>query len=281
MPYLVYDLETIPDGRSLQQDYHPEAETPDQAIDLYQQQAARGFVPHTYQQPIAIGLLMLDDGYRPERLNLAYLRPPASDLRLPSFGRGYQTLEQLVAGFWRLWQKRCRTFITFNGRAFDQALMELLAFAQGLDVPEWFDQDHGPSYRNPRNRYCRDLHIDLYDEFTNFGRGTVAGGLNRLARMCGGVGKLEISGSDVRQLYADRRMDLIGAYALMDVADTAICFWRTCCGRGQMTVQDFELRREELRALLQDLDGQAFGPYIQRLPHPAPAGERPQPSGEG
>ncbi len=136
--------------------------------------------------------------------------------------------------------------MTFNGRRFDLPLLELAAFRYGFSAREHF--------YNSRNRFNGN-HIDLFDWLSNYGAFRMVGGLNLMARRGdrpAGVGKMEVAGDQVYEMYqAGRRQD-INDYCMFDTLDTYFVFLRTRVLMGEMSGEQEEQLARRARAWLAD-----------------------------
>src|SRR5262245_31699453 len=152
--FLVFDTESVPDGRLLSRVKYPvENLTPQQAIERARAEAREqsrdgsDFLPVTFQVPIAVCVLRVGADFIPQGL---------ACLDAPHF-----RTKEMVRQFWRgvAHYKRAR-LVTFNGRGFDLPLMELAAFDHGCQAHDYFQCS--------RNRFGG-LHIDLMDWLSNYG----------------------------------------------------------------------------------------------------------------
>jgi predicted PolB exonuclease-like 3'-5' exonuclease len=223
--FLVFDTESVPDGRLLAQvKYHGETLTPEEAIERARKEAREAakdgsdFLPVTYQIPIAVCVLRVGADFLPQAL--ACLDAPA--FRTP----------EIVRQFWRgvsLYQRA--KLVTFNGRGFDLPLMELAAFDHGCSARHYFAG---------RNRFNGNQ-IDLFDWLSNYGAYRMVGGLNLMARRGvrpAGVGKMEVAGDQVYAMYQAGRHQEINDYCMFDTLDTYFVFLRTRVLMGEMSAEE-------------------------------------------
>src|SRR5579884_1390684 len=180
--FLIFDTESVPDGRLLAQIKYPEENlTPEEAIERAQNEARElsrdgsDFLPVTFQIPVAVCVLRVGADFRLQALTC--LDAPL-----------YRT-EEIIRQFWRGVSHYNRAqLVTFNGRGFDLPLLELAAFDHGCSARDYF--------YNSRNRYNGN-HIDLFDWLSNYGACRLTGGLNLLAKKLGKPGKMEVAGDQV------------------------------------------------------------------------------------
>jgi predicted PolB exonuclease-like 3'-5' exonuclease len=228
--YLVFDTESIPDGRLVAMTKYPgEALSPEEAIARAQaearEQSGNGsdFLPVSFQVPVAVCVARVGEDFRLQALRC---------LDAPHFRP-----REIVRKFWEgresLAGPRGARLVTFNGRGFDLPLMELAAFRYGLALPRHF----GGAKGGVRHRYS-EQHIDLMELLTNFGACRLAGGLNLLSKLLGKPGKTEASGGHVYKMYREGRLQAINEYCAFDVLDTYFVFLRTRVLVGQLSLDE-------------------------------------------
>jgi predicted PolB exonuclease-like 3'-5' exonuclease len=224
--YLVFDCESIPDGKLLNIVKYPtEALTPEEAVARAQAEAKANsggsdFLPVTFQIPIAITLLRVGADFTLQAL--ACLDEP------------HWRPRSIIAQFWAGLVYYHQHFdakvkmVTFNGRGFDLPLLEMAAFRYGLSVPE-FLSDHAQRYD--------DWHLDLMDWLTNYGVIRLAGGLNLLSKLLGKPGKMEVTGKKVYRMWVQGELQRINEYCLFDTLDTYFVFLRSRVMAGALTLE--------------------------------------------
>lgn len=225
--YLVFDIETISDGKLIAKTRYPsENLTPEAAVARYRDELLRkfetDFVPYTYQMPISIAAAKVGSDF--ELIDLVVLDPP---LYRP---------HKITDAFWRGWEAYDRpTLVSFNGRSYDLPVLELAAFRFGISLPRWFGGVK--NYEQPRNRYNQDFHLDLHDVLTNFGASRFTGGLNLAASILGKPGKMDVMGYMVQDYYIAGKLQEINDYCRCDVLDTYFVFLRSRVLVGQLTLE--------------------------------------------
>lgn len=233
--YLVFDIETVVDGRLVQLSRFPDepALAPAAAVARYRQllaEASNGrsdFVPHTYHLPVSVAIARVADDFTlidVKNLDRPRFRP-----------------QVIARQFWNGWRKHLERhpsappcFVTFNGRFFDLPVMEHCAYRFGIGVPEWFRMD-GPGYQQPRNRYNQTYHFDVQDFLTNSGATHANGGLDLFARLVGGCGKMGTKGEMVQQLWEAGERERIDDYCTCDAIDTYLVFLRCMLMLGRLS----------------------------------------------
>jgi 3'-5' exonuclease len=180
-----------------------------------------GFLPLTYQLPVALCFAGVDANYR--LLSLGHADAP------------YFRPRQIALTFWNELADKDATLVSFNGRAFDVPVLELAAFRYGIAAPRHFQRGGGKT----RYRYG-DGHIDVRTVLTNHGAYWLDGGLEACARLLGKSGAITMTGYDVPDQYRQGRLDLINERCCFDVLDTYFAFIRS-----RLMVGCFHARQEQ------------------------------------
>ena len=195
--YLVFDLETVPDGSLY---------TPPPAEE-------RPFAPLYAQRVVAAGALQLDRGY-------GFVELWAS--------RDMDGEPAILDGLSRIIERRRPVLVTFNGRGFDLPVLVLRGLRHGLSLPWYFEEAR---YRERREESG---HVDLCDALALHGAARRAVSLDSAARLIGLPGKLDMDGSQVEALHAAGEHGAIRRYCLADVAQTALLLLRYHLLQGQL-----------------------------------------------
>lgn len=228
--YLVFDIETIVDGRLVQRIRYPDRPelTPAQAVAQYrselreQTQGKSDFVPHTFHVPVAIAI--------------AKVAADHSLIAVKTLDRPKFRPQAITRAFWRGWEKYdCPTLVTFNGRFFDLPVLELAAYRYGISLPGWFKGD-GPGYAQPRNRFNTTAHLDLQDFLGNSGATHINGGLNLVSKLVGSAGKMDTKGDQVQALWESGERERIDDYCMCDALDTYFVYLRCRVLQGLITL---------------------------------------------
>lgn len=230
--YLVFDIETVSDGRLIQRIRFPEAPelTPSEAVARYRVQlreASNGrsdFVPHTFQIPVSVAVAKVAKDY--------------ALIDVTTIDRPRFRPHVIARKFWKGWLAYGQpTLVTFNGRFFDVPVLEMCAFRYGIALPDWFAPPGVSGYQQPRNRFNNTAHLDLQDFLGNQGATHVNGGLNLCAQLLGKPGKLDTKGDMVQDLWERGERERIDDYCMCDVLDTYFVFLRTRLLCGHISVE--------------------------------------------
>ena len=227
--YLVFDVETVPDGELLRRVKYPGEEISDEEAvqrakeEMLQRSGGRSdFLPVSFCYPVAICVARVTADFRLQALT------PLAD---PDFAP-----RQLVADFWKGLAHYQATLVSFNGRAFDLPILEMAAFRFGITARGYFDDRYGRRYR------YGSAHLDLHDWLSNHGACPVTGGLNLLSKLLGKPGKMAVTGADVWDMYCDGKTKQISDYCMFDVLDTYFVFLRSRVMTGELDLQTEQRR---------------------------------------
>jgi len=237
--HLIFDVESVADGDLISAVKYPtDAPAAEVAIAQFQEelreQSGKDFIPYTFQIPTAVVIAKV--GRDLDLIDIVSLDEP------------HFRPHVITDHFWRGWEAYGRPqWVTFNGRGFDLPLMELAAFRYGLSIPAWFNLS-GPGYKQPRNRYNVDSHLDLHEFLTNFNATWFRGGLDLAAQLVAKPGKMNIKGDQVQAMYNAGRLQEISDYCRCDVLDTYFVFLRSMVVMGRIN----RIREKELVAAAYD-----------------------------
>lgn len=224
--HLIFDVESVADGELVAAVKYPhESLSAEEAIRRFQEelveQSGKTFIPYTFQIPAAV--IIAKVGVDLDLIDIVSLDEPRFRPHV------------IADHFWRGWEAYGRPqWVTFNGRGFDIPLMELAAFRYGLSLPAWFNLS-GPSYKQCRNRYNVESHLDLHEFLTNFNATWFRGGLDLAAQLVAKPGKLAVKGDQVQAMYQGGELQAIADYCRCDVLDTYFVFLRAMVLMGRIS----------------------------------------------
>jgi predicted PolB exonuclease-like 3'-5' exonuclease len=212
--YLVLDIETVPDGEL----FDPPQSEPGME---------RPFPPLYACQPIALGMMWLDEGLTCKRLGI--------------IGEGKDE-PGMLADFAAFMSDTAARLVTWNGRTFDLPVLTLRALRHGVSFP-WYFQER-PNYRD---RYSDEGHLDLGDFLANRGAARMIS-LDGAARLMGLPGKGAIDGSQVEALYRSGQIQAVRDYCLSDVVQTGFLLLRCQLLAGKIDRAGYRRAAEALLA---------------------------------
>lgn len=232
--YLVFDIETVPDGELIRRvKYSQEAVNPQQAVQraradaLERSEGRSDFVAASFCYPVAVCVA---------RVSADFTLQAITTLDAPKYRP-----REIVSAFWKgLGHYHC-TLVSFNGRTFDMPVLELAAFRFGVSARGHFDERFGRRYRYGT------AHLDLHDWLGNHGAVSIAGGLDMLSKLLGKPGKMTVSGRDVYDLFTAGKIKEINDYCMFDVLDTYFVFLRTRVMTGELDLATEQQRMSDAR----------------------------------
>jgi predicted PolB exonuclease-like 3'-5' exonuclease len=224
--YLVFDIESVPDGELIKKVRYPREEiSTAEAIAKYQAEllessdGVSNFIPVTFQYPVSLCIAKVAEDFSlKEIVSLDDPEFRASEIAR-KFWFGCETLYKNAS------------LVTFNGRGFDIPLMELMAYRYGITAKRHFTDKFGTRFRHGTK------HIDLQEFLSNYTAIRMNGGLNLLAKVLGKPGKMETKGSEVYELYCEGKFAQINDYCSHDVLDTYFVFLRTRVMLGELELE--------------------------------------------
>jgi 3'-5' exonuclease len=147
-----------------------------------------------------------------------------------SGGELISTEEQLLAGFWRRFERDKPRVVTWNGRGFDLPVLVQRAFVYGIPANYWHQA--GDRWTGYRHRYGVESHCDLMDALADHGA-SKALKLEEAAFALGLPGKIGCHGSEVREMVAAGRLADVRAYCESDVLNLFVLYvrWAFITGR--------------------------------------------------
>lgn len=237
--YLVYDIETIPESEIAEAwrtsgDYEKDKK--------YQhcEEGEEPFAPHAAHRVITIGAMVLDHNLHVRHSGV-----------LAGGCVGNNERGQIVK-----WNEVAAnngsplTIVDWNGKKFDEPVLQYRAFRYGLQMPWYFgllpDQKGGISKwsKSYRDRYGGQ-HVDLVELWNNHGVFKKCH-LKELAQLMGLPGKVGIDGSKVHGAWQEGRHGEIDRYCVQDVWHTGFIMMRMHLLMGKITAVQYLVAAELL-----------------------------------
>ncbi len=234
--YIVFDSESIPDGRLIKSvKYNDQNITEEEAIEKAKEDALKNsqgrsdFISPVFLYPVSVCMLKVGDDLLPDEIYL--LDEP--DFRPQEITRQFWQIinKYVIEEEYETLNEKKASIVSFNGRGFDIPLMEISAFRYGIASRKHFA---GKLRKNRKSN----IHIDLMDFFTNYGVLRQGYSLNLFSKLLGNPGKMNITGSDVYDLYKRGEIRLINEYCACDVMDTYFIFLRYLVLLGRISLDE-------------------------------------------
>jgi 3'-5' exonuclease len=206
MPFLVFDIETVPDTSI----WTPAPPKPRARVKKDE------FAPLYAHRVIVIGYALFDDN-----LMLGGVGAVANDNE-----------PQLITQFSEWFAQQQATLVTFNGRGFDVPVLNLRALRHGID-----QRYYGPQHRR---RYDEENHLDLFAALTEYSAlGRAGFSLGTLSTVIGLGGKSDFDGSMVAAAHAKGEIEKIRFYCMQDCARAGFLLQRYLLMRGRLTLDQY------------------------------------------
>lgn len=225
----VFDIETIPDTKLLQDIYDykgSDKEIAQEAIKEQEAKSGSGFLPHPFHKIVAISAVIADEFGTFRKVNSM---EGANE-------------KELISDFLKFLDSHNPKLISFNGRVFDMPLLMIRALKYNLTCKAYFEVENRElnknKWENYRSRYSDRFHIDLMDSLSEFGavRGLK---LDHLCTMSGLPGKYDVSGDQVMELYFNEELQKIKEYCESDVLNTYWLYLKYELLKGNVTSEDY------------------------------------------
>lgn len=225
----VFDIETIPDTKLLQDIYDykgSDKEIAQEAIKEQEAKSGSGFLPHPFHKIVAISAVIADEFGTFRKVNSM---EGANE-------------KELISDFLKFLDSHNPKLISFNGRGFDMPLLMIRALKYNLTCKAYFEVENRElnknKWENYRSRYSDRFHIDLMDSLSEFGavRGLK---LDHLCTMSGLPGKYDVSGDQVMELYFNEELQKIKEYCESDVLNTYWLYLKYELLKGNVTSEDY------------------------------------------
>lgn len=247
----VFDIETIPDVAQIAQAYNLDGKSALEictyAFNAQLEKSGSTFLPLYWHRVIAISSVVCDDYGKFAKVG-SFGKSASENLVYDE--AGIDKLEQcLIEEFLQFLNTKEPRLVSFNGRGFDMPVLLLRAMRYNCSAFRFFEAQNyartKSKWENYRARYSEYWHTDLLDSLGNFGS-TRALTLNGVCKMLGIVGKYDVSGGDVYELfYKQKALDVINHYCQSDVLNTYWLYLKYAILKG-------ELQSEEYGVILED-----------------------------
>ena len=239
-PFLVFDIETVPDvelGRRLYR-------LPD---DLKDEDVVR-VMHHTHEQATGTRFLPL---VQHRIIAIAGVCQKKDDLHIASFGRTESPEQELVKTFFNFIDSRQPTLVSWNGGGFDLPVLHYRALRYGASSEfYWEVGERHQSYRfsNYQSRYHY-RHLDLMDKLSSY-QARATASLDQIAILLGAPGKADTEGSQVCDMWLAGDIESIRHYCELDVINTYIVYLHFMLITQRINKSVYQDCRQQLRETL-------------------------------
>ena len=225
-PFLVFDIESIPDVDGIRRLYAldpalPDAEVAELAFQRRRAQGGSDFLPHYLHRIVVISCVLRTAG----------------ELRVWSLSEPGQNEGGI--------EKFTPRLISWNGGGFDLQVLHYRGLIHGARAPRYWDMGDG-NYDDSRefkwngyiNRY-HTRHLDLMDLLALY-QPRANAPLDDLAKLMGFPGKLGMEGGKVWDAWLRGEIAGIRDYCETDVMNTYLVFLRFRLMRGEITRGEYD-----------------------------------------
>ncbi len=203
--YLVFDIETYPDKRFVEDVYGKSL--PQFRAELNEKYNSN-FLPTIFHIPIAVSILKVGADYSNPSIEVRTATIDREPALLEYFWMNVNEITGCSPG-----NPPTGVLVSFNGSDFDLRVLEQRALKYGLTGNTIF--------RNP------DYHFDVPAFLSNFQAGRRRGlTLETVSKLVGLAGKTLLRGEAVEKTYDSGNLQQIGQYCMLDVLQTYLIFLR-------------------------------------------------------
>jgi predicted PolB exonuclease-like 3'-5' exonuclease len=255
-PFLVFDIETIPDVDGIRKIHSLDPALPDEEVAefAFQKQRAKNgsdFLPHHLHRVIVISCAL-----RTEK-----------DMHVWSRAEPEQSAAEIVQRFFDGVEKFTPRLVSWNGGGFDLPALHYRGLIHGVCAPRYWDMGEGNygdsrefKWNNYISRY-HTRHLDLMDLLALYQMRANAP-LDEIAKLIGFPGKLGMDGGKVWEAWQRGEINEIRDYCETDVMNTYLVFLRFCLMRGDFTREEYD---EEIRFVRAELTKTAKRHWVEFL----------------
>ena len=240
IPTLIFDLETIPDIKSIRRLYNlDEALSDFDVVNIAnfkrRQKVGHDFLPVHLHQVVAISCVLKTD----DRLEIWTLGDEETDEA--------GILKYFFVGL----DKYTPNLVSWNGSGFDLPVLNYRMLANKISSEIYFDTGENQSefkWNNYMSRYHR-RHLDLMDILAMFnGRNNAS--LNEICKIYGFPGKLDMDGGKVWETFLNGDLASIRNYCETDVANTYLVYLRYLLAKNELTTSAYKNEIDNFRNVI-------------------------------
>jgi len=252
-PFLIFDLETLPDVEGLRRLHGWGADVPDEevaerAFAARREATGSDFLPLHLQRIAVVGCAFRDD----------------RGFRVRTLGQDDDSESALISGFFKTIERYTPKLVSWNGSGFDLPVLHYRSLIHGVPASRYWDMgenDREFRYSNYISRY-HTRHIDLMDLLAKYNPRANAP-LDELAKLCGFPGKLGMDGGQVWPAWQAGRADEVRAYCETDVVNTWLVYCRFRLLRGELDQTAYQAEIDLVRDTLAASDAPHWLEYLE------------------
>jgi len=252
-PFLIFDLETLPDVDGLRRLHGWEADVSDQevaerAFAARREEKGSDFLPLHLQRVAVVGCAFRDD----------------KGFRVRTLGQPDDPESVLIRDFFKIIERYTPQLVSWNGSGFDLPVLHYRSLIHGVAAARYWDMgedDREFRYSNYISRY-HTRHIDLMDLLAKYNPRANAP-LDELAKLCGFPGKLGMDGSQVWPAWQAGRADEVRAYCETDVVNTWLVYCRFRLLRGELDQTSYRAEIDLVKDALAASDAPHWLEYLE------------------
>lgn len=229
-PYLIFDIETVPDlvtGRML---YDIDIEDDDDALQaliaMRHAESGNDFMRYPLHKVVCLSFLWVEN----------------NQFTLRSLSLETMSEKEILTTFLRAFDKKPKPIlISWNGAGFDLPVLLYRMTHHQLHAHELTHAGFGKY--DYLNRYS-EIHVDLMDRFS-FGAWNNKQSLNTIASLCGFAGKGDVDGSQVLPMVQNSEWTKLTTYCESDVLNTWLIYLRWQMLTSKVSPLAFEQQIEQ------------------------------------
>lgn len=248
----VFDIETVPDIELVRQYYEldsslSEVEVCQHAFSTQKEKSGSEFLPIYWHRVVSIASVICDEYGKFIKVgNFGKKSAESTETKPNTDSSAFTHLADeraILSDFLRFINSKEPRLVSFNGRGFDLPTIMLRAMRYNLNAFGYFESENASKTKNKwenyRARYSEKWHTDLLECLGNFGSVRNLN-LDNVCKMLGIVGKYEVSGGDVYNLYYDKKdIEKIDFYCQSDVLNTYWLYLKYAILKDELRLEDY------------------------------------------
>ncbi len=238
----MFDIETVPDVEAARNlfDLHDlsDEDVAKAVFHKRRQEANTEFLRHHMHKIVAISVV---------------LQTPKG-VKVWSLGDEDSNEQDIIQRFYDGIERYTPRLVSWNGGGFDLPVIHYRTLLYDINASHYWEtgqNDTSFRYNNYISRF-HDRHTDLMDVIAGY-QPRASAPLDQIASMCGFPGKMGMDGSKVWPAYAAGEIKKIRDYCETDVLNTYLVYLRFELNRGNIDVEQYQQRCDELKQQLTNM----------------------------